>query len=103
MEHEQPGAEQREAERERGRYMERRAVAREQLAQIEEHKHQADLAKQENKREGEKIQRLGQLYQLEIQRGKEKEQEEKLERQREYHVSNRRREFITCFLMKHSH
>uniref|UniRef100_A0A8C9F1P7 Trichohyalin-plectin-homology domain-containing protein n=1 Tax=Pavo cristatus TaxID=9049 RepID=A0A8C9F1P7_PAVCR len=85
MEHEQPGAEKREAEREHGRYMERRAVAREQLAQIEEHKHQADLAKQENKREGEKIQRLSQLYQLEIQRGKEKEQEEKLECQRQYH------------------
>ncbi|OXB60623.1 hypothetical protein ASZ78_001156 [Callipepla squamata] len=85
MEHEKPGAEQREAERERGRYMERRAVAREQLAQIEEHKHQADLAKQENKKEGEKIQRLSQLYQLEIQRGKEKEQEEKLEHQRQYH------------------
>lgn len=33
MEHEKPGAEQREAEREHGRYMERRAVAREQLAQ----------------------------------------------------------------------
>uniref|UniRef100_A0A8C3LLW4 Trichohyalin-plectin-homology domain-containing protein n=1 Tax=Chrysolophus pictus TaxID=9089 RepID=A0A8C3LLW4_CHRPC len=52
---------------------------------IEEHKHQADLVKQENKREGEKIQRLSQLYQLEIQRGKEKEQEEKRERQRQYH------------------
>ncbi|XP_042730893.1 coiled-coil domain-containing protein 173-like [Lagopus leucura] len=85
MEHEKPGAEQREAEREHGRYMERRAVAREQLAQIEEHKHQADLVKQENKREGEKIQRLSQLYQLEIQRGKEKEQGEKCERQRQYH------------------
>ncbi|XP_072198019.1 cilia- and flagella- associated protein 210-like [Excalfactoria chinensis] len=85
MEHEQPGAEQREVERERCRYMERRAVAREQLAQIEEHKHLADLAKQENKREGEKIQMLSQLYQMEIQRGKEEEREEKLERQRQYH------------------
>lgn len=57
---------------------------------IKEHKHQADLAKLEDKREGEKMQRLHGLYQLEIQRGKEKEQEEKVERQRLYHVSNRK-------------
>ncbi|XP_035167911.1 coiled-coil domain-containing protein 173-like [Oxyura jamaicensis] len=85
MEHQQPGAAEREAERERGRYAERRAVAREQLAQIQEHRHQADLAKLENRREGEEIQRLNRLYQLEIQRGKENEQEEKIERQRLHH------------------
>ncbi|KAM6421669.1 cilia- and flagella- associated protein 210-like [Rhynochetos jubatus] len=78
-------AARREAELERGRYLERRATAQEQLAQIEEHKHQADLAKLEDKREGERIQRLNHLYQLEIQRGKEKEQEEKVERQRLHH------------------
>ncbi|XP_027317260.2 cilia- and flagella- associated protein 210 [Anas platyrhynchos] len=85
MEHQQPGAAEREAERERGRYAERRAVAREQLAQIQEHKHQAELAKLETRREGEEIQRLNQLYQLEIQRGRENEQEEKLELQRQHH------------------
>ncbi|XP_042639821.1 coiled-coil domain-containing protein 173-like isoform X2 [Tyto alba] len=85
MDREGPEAARREAERERGRYLDRRAVAQEQLAQIKEHKHQADLAKLEDKREGEKIQRLNRLYQLEIQRGKEKEQEEKIERQRLHH------------------
>ncbi|KAM6079071.1 cilia- and flagella- associated protein 210-like [Theristicus caerulescens] len=85
MDGEGPDAARREAELERGRYLARRAVAQEQLAQIKEHKHQADLAKLEDKREGEQIQRLNRLYQLEIQRGKEKEQEEKVERQRLYH------------------
>ncbi|XP_027492818.1 coiled-coil domain-containing protein 173-like [Corapipo altera] len=80
-----PDAARREAELERGRYLSRRAVAQEQLAQIKEHKDQAHLAKLENKREGEQIQRLTQLYQLEVQRGKEKEQEEKVERQRLHH------------------
>ncbi|XP_061861082.1 cilia- and flagella- associated protein 210-like [Colius striatus] len=85
MDGEGPDAARPEAELERGRYLERRAVAREQLAQIKEHKHQADLAKLEDKREGEEIQRLNRLYQLEIQRGKEKEQEQKVDRQRLYH------------------
>ncbi|XP_059676527.1 cilia- and flagella- associated protein 210-like [Gavia stellata] len=85
MDREGPDTARREAELERGRYLERRAVAQEQLAQIKEHKHQADLAKLEVKREGEQIQRLNQLYQLEIQRGKEKEQEEKVERRRLHH------------------
>ncbi|KAM6349076.1 cilia- and flagella- associated protein 210-like [Alca torda] len=85
MDRDGPDAIRREAELERERYLERRAVAREQLEQIKEHKHQADLAKLEDKREGEKIQRLHGLYQLELQRGREKEQEEKVERQRLYH------------------
>ncbi|XP_069637483.1 cilia- and flagella- associated protein 210-like [Haliaeetus albicilla] len=85
MDRDGPDAARREAEREHGRYLDRRAVAQEQLAQIKEHKHQADLAKLEDKREGEQIQRLNRLYQLEIQRGKEKEQEEKVERQRLHH------------------
>ncbi|XP_027767364.1 coiled-coil domain-containing protein 173-like isoform X1 [Empidonax traillii] len=80
-----PDVARREAELERGRYLDRRAVAQEQLAQIKEHKDQADLAKLENKREGEQIQRSTQLYQLEIQRGREKDQEEKVERQRQHH------------------
>ncbi|XP_064370991.1 cilia- and flagella- associated protein 210-like [Dromaius novaehollandiae] len=75
-----------EEERERDRGRERdaagRALGRAQLAQIKEHEHQAELAKLEDKREGEEIQRLTRLYQLEIQRGKEKEQAEKLERRR---------------------
>ncbi|XP_010567748.1 PREDICTED: coiled-coil domain-containing protein 173-like [Haliaeetus leucocephalus] len=86
MDRDGPDAARREAEREHGRYLDRRAVAQEQLAQIKEHKHQADLAKLEDKREGEQIQRLNRLYQLEIQRGKEKEQEEKVERQRLHHA-----------------
>ncbi|KAM6269153.1 cilia- and flagella- associated protein 210-like isoform 2-T2 [Porphyrio hochstetteri] len=85
MDREGPDAARREAEVERGRYLARRAVAQEQLAQIKEHEYQADLAKLENKREGEQIQRLNQLYQLEIERGKEKEQEKKAEDQRLYH------------------
>ncbi|XP_074001109.1 cilia- and flagella- associated protein 210-like [Numenius arquata] len=85
MDRDGPDAIRREAELEHSRYLDRRAVAQEQLAQIKEHKHQADLAKLENKREGEQIQRSHQLYQLEIQRGKEKEQEEKVERQRLHH------------------
>ncbi|KAM6269150.1 cilia- and flagella- associated protein 210-like isoform 8-T8 [Porphyrio hochstetteri] len=67
-------------------YMNQQALCRDQLEQIKEHEYQADLAKLENKREGEQIQRLNQLYQLEIERGKEKEQEKKAEDQRLYHM-----------------
>ncbi|XP_009980050.1 PREDICTED: coiled-coil domain-containing protein 173, partial [Tauraco erythrolophus] len=75
----------REEEKAHQRCMNQQALRRYQLEQIKEHKHQADLAKLEDKREGEQIQRLNQLYQLEIQRRMEKEQEEKVERQRLYH------------------
>ncbi|KFV71124.1 Coiled-coil domain-containing protein 173, partial [Dryobates pubescens] len=75
----------REQEKAHQRYMNQKALRRDLLEQIKEHKHQADLAKLENKREGEQIQRLYQLYQLEIQRGKEKKQEEKVECRRQYH------------------
>ncbi|XP_010159461.1 PREDICTED: coiled-coil domain-containing protein 173, partial [Eurypyga helias] len=75
----------REQEKAHQRYMNQQALHRDQLEQIKERKHRADLAKLEDIREGEKIQRLNQLYQLEIQRRKEKEQEEKIERQRLYH------------------
>ncbi|XP_025917238.1 octapeptide-repeat protein T2-like [Apteryx rowi] len=88
-----------EAERERGRDAARRALGRAQLAQIKEHQHQAELAKLEDKREGEEIQRLTRLYQLEIQRGKEKEQVEKLEHQRLHHVSNRKAESSVLVLL----
>ncbi|XP_009460359.1 PREDICTED: coiled-coil domain-containing protein 173 [Nipponia nippon] len=85
QEHECQEAILREQEKAHQRYMNQQALRRDQLEQIKEHKHQADLAKLENKREGEQIQRLNQLYQLEIQRRMEKEQEEKVERQRLYH------------------
>ncbi|NXM75736.1 CC173 protein, partial [Serilophus lunatus] len=75
----------REQEKAHQRRMNEQAVRKYQLEQIKEHEHQADLAKLETKREGEEIQRLNQLYQLEIQRAKEKKQEEKAERQRLYH------------------
>ncbi|XP_057279718.1 cilia- and flagella- associated protein 210-like [Pezoporus wallicus] len=85
MDRDGPDAARREAEVERGRYLARRAVAQEQLAQIKEHKHQADLAKLEDKREGEQIQLSNQLYQLEIQKDREKEEKEKVERRRQHH------------------
>ncbi|NWS66609.1 CC173 protein, partial [Crotophaga sulcirostris] len=75
----------REQEKAHQHYVNEQALRRDQLEQIKEHKRQADLAKLEDKREGEEIQRLYQLYQLEIQRRKEKEQEEKAECQRLYH------------------
>ncbi|KAM6396599.1 cilia- and flagella- associated protein 210-like [Pluvialis apricaria] len=75
----------REQEKAHQHYMNQQALRRAQLEQIKERKHQADLAKLEDKREGEQIQRLNQLYQLEIQRRMEKEQKEKVERQRLYH------------------
>uniref|UniRef100_A0A663ENK9 Trichohyalin-plectin-homology domain-containing protein n=1 Tax=Aquila chrysaetos chrysaetos TaxID=223781 RepID=A0A663ENK9_AQUCH len=84
-EHEHKEAILREEEKAHQCYMNQQALRRDQLEQIKEHKHQADLAKLEDKREGEQIQRLNRLYQLEIQRGKEKEQEEKVERQRLHH------------------
>uniref|UniRef100_A0A669QB90 Trichohyalin-plectin-homology domain-containing protein n=1 Tax=Phasianus colchicus TaxID=9054 RepID=A0A669QB90_PHACC len=80
----------REEEKVHQRYMNRLALCRDQLEQIKERKHQADLAKLEDKREGEEIQRLSQLYQLELLRKMEKEQEEKVERQRLYHVTNQK-------------
>ncbi|XP_066046081.1 cilia- and flagella- associated protein 210-like [Chamaea fasciata] len=85
MDRDGPDAIRQEAELERDRYLSRRAVAQEQLAQIKEHKDQADLAKLEKRREGEQIQRSSELYQLEIQRGREKEQEKKVEFQRQHH------------------
>ncbi|KFP71448.1 Coiled-coil domain-containing protein 173, partial [Acanthisitta chloris] len=66
-------------------YLNQQALRKYQLEQIKEHKHQADLAKLETKREGEEMQRLNQLYQLETQRKMEKEQEEKRECWRQYH------------------
>ncbi|NWU69805.1 CC173 protein, partial [Pterocles burchelli] len=75
----------REQEKAHQRYMNQQALRRDQLEQIKECKHQADLAKLEDKREGEQIKRLNRLYQLEIQRKMEKEQKEKVERQRLYH------------------
>ncbi|XP_074685159.1 cilia- and flagella- associated protein 210-like isoform X2 [Strix aluco] len=84
-EHERKEAILREQEKAHQRYMNQQALRRDQLEQIKEHKHQADLAKLEVKREGEQIQRLNRLYQLEIQRRMEKEQEEKAERQRLHH------------------
>ncbi|NXI61205.1 CC173 protein, partial [Anseranas semipalmata] len=75
----------REQEKAHQRYMNRQALCRHQLEQIREHKHQADLAKLEDKREGEQIQRLNRLYQMEILRKMEKEHEEKAERRRLYH------------------
>nr|XP_013815929.1 PREDICTED: coiled-coil domain-containing protein 173 [Apteryx mantelli mantelli] len=85
MEHECKKAILREQEKAHERYMKQKALCRHQLEQIKEHQHQAELAKLEDKREGEEIQRLTRLYQLEIQRGKEKEQVEKLEHQRLHH------------------
>lgn len=60
---------------------------------IKERKHQADLAKLEDKREGEQIQLSNQLYQLEIQKEREKEEKKKVERRRQHHVSNGKSEF----------
>ncbi|NXT52570.1 CC173 protein, partial [Pluvianellus socialis] len=84
-EQEQKEAILREQEKAHQHYMNQQALRRDQLEQIKERKHQAELAKLEDKRDGEQIQRLNQLYQLEIQRRMEKEKEEKAERQRLYH------------------
>ncbi|KFP77557.1 Coiled-coil domain-containing protein 173, partial [Apaloderma vittatum] len=84
-EHECKEAILREQEEARQRYMNQQALRRDQLQQIKEHKHQANLAKLEAIREGEEIDRLNRLYQLEIQEKMEKEQQEKLERRRLYH------------------
>ncbi|NWW71139.1 CC173 protein, partial [Climacteris rufus] len=75
----------REKEKAHQHFMNQQALRKDQLEQIKEHEHQADLAKQENKREEEEIQRSIQLYQLELQRKKEKEHAEKVERRRQYH------------------
>ncbi|NWQ69737.1 CC173 protein, partial [Neopipo cinnamomea] len=75
----------REQEKEQQHYMNEQALRKYQLEQIKEHEHQADLARLEIKREAEEIERLNQLHQLEIQRRKEKEQEQRAERRRLYH------------------
>ncbi|NXF83232.1 CC173 protein, partial [Sclerurus mexicanus] len=74
-----------EQEKAHQHYMKEQALRKYQLEQIKEHEHQADLAKLENKKEVEETERLIQLYQLEIQKKKEKEHEEKAERRRLYH------------------
>ncbi|NXH14713.1 CC173 protein, partial [Bucco capensis] len=75
----------REQEKAHQRYMNQQALRRDQLEQIKEHKHQADLAKLEGKREREQIKRLNLSYQLEIQRRMEKECEKQAEYQQLYH------------------
>ncbi|NWI62701.1 CC173 protein, partial [Todus mexicanus] len=78
-----------EQEKARQHYINQQALRdqllRDQLQQIKERERQADLAKLEEKKEGEQIQRLNQLYQLEIQTKMEKEQREKAECKRQYH------------------
>ncbi|XP_054492236.2 cilia- and flagella- associated protein 210 [Agelaius phoeniceus] len=75
-----------EQEKAHQHYMNKQALCKDQLQQIKEREHLADLAKEEKKREEEEIQRSIQLYQLETQRKKEKEHEEKLARRKLYHV-----------------
>ncbi|TRZ27000.1 hypothetical protein HGM15179_000045 [Zosterops borbonicus] len=74
-----------EQEKAHQHYMNQQALRKDQLEQIKEREHQADLAKQEEKREAEEKQRLAQLYQLELQREKEKKHEGKMERRKLYH------------------
>uniref|UniRef100_A0A8D2QK28 Uncharacterized protein n=1 Tax=Zonotrichia albicollis TaxID=44394 RepID=A0A8D2QK28_ZONAL len=74
-----------EQEKAHQHYMNKQALWKEQLQQIKEREHLADLAKEERKREEEELQRSVQLYQLETQRQKEKEHEEKLARRKLYH------------------
>ncbi|KAM4897911.1 cilia- and flagella- associated protein 210 [Sylvia borin] len=74
-----------EQEKAHQHYINQQALRKDQLEQIKEHEHQADLAKQEKKREEEEIQRLIQLYQLEMQREKEKKHEGKIARRKLYH------------------
>uniref|UniRef100_A0A8C6JD36 Uncharacterized protein n=1 Tax=Melopsittacus undulatus TaxID=13146 RepID=A0A8C6JD36_MELUD len=83
-EHECKEANFRDQEEARQRYMNEQALRRDQLEQIKERKHQADLAKLEDKREGEQIQLSNRLYQLEIQKDREKEEKEKAERRRQH-------------------
>ncbi|NXU43480.1 CC173 protein, partial [Drymodes brunneopygia] len=74
-----------EQEKAHQHYMKQQALLKDQLEQIKEREHLADLAKQEKKREHEEIQRVVQMHQLEIQRKKEKEHETKIERRKLYH------------------
>ncbi|NWX38470.1 CC173 protein, partial [Notiomystis cincta] len=74
-----------EQEKAEQHYRNQQALRKDQLEQIKEREQQADLAKQEKKREEEEMQRLIQEHQLEIQRKKEKEHKEKIERRKLYH------------------
>ncbi|NXR99196.1 CC173 protein, partial [Oxylabes madagascariensis] len=74
-----------EQEKARQHYMNQQALRKDQLEQLKELEQQADLAKQEKKREKEEIERSIQLYQLDIQREKEKKHKEKMERRKLYH------------------
>uniref|UniRef100_A0A8C5UI31 Trichohyalin-plectin-homology domain-containing protein n=1 Tax=Malurus cyaneus samueli TaxID=2593467 RepID=A0A8C5UI31_9PASS len=74
-----------EQEKVRQHYMNQRALHKDQLEQIKEREHRADLVKQENKKEQEKLEKLIQLHHLEIQREKEKKEEEKAGRRKLYH------------------
>uniref|UniRef100_A0A8C3RGX6 Trichohyalin-plectin-homology domain-containing protein n=1 Tax=Cyanoderma ruficeps TaxID=181631 RepID=A0A8C3RGX6_9PASS len=74
-----------EQEKAHQHYMNQQALRKDQLEQIKEREHQADLAKQEKKREEEEIQRSIELYKLEMQRENEKKHEGKIERRKLYH------------------
>ncbi|XP_006268938.3 cilia- and flagella- associated protein 210 [Alligator mississippiensis] len=82
MEHEREKAILKEQEKAHECHMKRQALCRDQLEQIKEHKHQAELAKLEAKREAKGIQRLTRLYELDVLREKEKKEKEKLEHKR---------------------
>ncbi|XP_074858114.1 cilia- and flagella- associated protein 210 isoform X2 [Carettochelys insculpta] len=82
MEREREKAILKEQEKAHERYMNRQALCRDHLEQIKEHKHQAELDKLQAKKEGEEIQRLTKLYELEVERENEKKLEEKLELRR---------------------
>ncbi|NWR43590.1 CC173 protein, partial [Regulus satrapa] len=75
-----------EQERVHQHYLNQQALRKDQLEQIKEREHQADLAKEEKKREEEEMQRSIQQYQLEIQREKEKKHQRELEHRKLYHA-----------------
>ncbi|KAK9410705.1 coiled coil domain-containing protein [Crotalus adamanteus] len=86
IERERLKAVQLEEEKAKMQHMKRLQIANDQLAQIKQHEHLANISKLEEKKEREEIQALTKLYQLEMQEKEQAQREQKVKR-RQAHLA----------------
>nr|XP_060634721.1 cilia- and flagella- associated protein 210 [Anolis sagrei ordinatus] len=84
IEQERLKAVQKEEEKIKERHVKRLQLSKEQLEQIKEHEHQAEIDRQEEKKEGEEIQALVRRHQLEVMQKEQEEYKQKLKRRQAY-------------------
>ncbi|XP_007421911.1 coiled-coil domain-containing protein 173 [Python bivittatus] len=86
IERERLKAVQLEEEKAKTQHMKRLQIANDQLEQIKEHEHLANVSRLEEKKEREDIQALTKLYQLEMQEKEQEERKDKIKR-RQAHLA----------------